>query len=130
VAVANGSEDMETVIIIDILRRAGLDVTVGKVLSEGDDQDNPLQVTLMNKVKLITDIQVDSSSSNYDMIVLPGGTEGAQNFFANEDFGNLLKKQNSDGKYIAAICASPAIVLEPLGLLKGEKATAYPSMIN
>lgn len=92
VAVANGSEDIETITIIDTLRRAGLDVTVGKVIGQSES-GNPLEATLMMKTKIIADKVVDSSTNEYDMIVLPGGGEGAKNLASNKEFTELLIAQ-------------------------------------
>ena len=83
----------------------------------------------MKGTNIIADQWIDDSdNSDYDLIVLPGGGGGAQNFVSSTSFANLLKKQKANGKYIAAICASPVIVLNALGLLEGQRATAYPSM--
>ena len=66
--------------------------------------------------------------SHADAIVLPGGLPGAKNLAASEAVAQLLVAMNETGKIIAAICASPAIVLAPLGILNGKKATCYPGM--
>jgi 4-methyl-5(b-hydroxyethyl)-thiazole monophosphate biosynthesis len=58
--------------------------------------------------------------------MLPGGMPGASNLFAHEGLREVLMAQYKAGKKIAAICASPAVVLAPLGILKGKKATCYP----
>ncbi|XP_072961635.1 protein DJ-1 homolog B-like [Typha angustifolia] len=124
VPVANGSEEMEAVIIIDVLRRAKADVTVASV-------EDKLEIVASRKVKLLADMLLDDAiKMQYDLIVLPGGLGGAQAFSNSEKLIALLKKQAESNKLYGAICASPAIALEPHGLLKGKKATAYPAMCN
>ncbi|KAL9322173.1 hypothetical protein ACSQ67_010226 [Phaseolus vulgaris] len=133
VPIANGSEEMEAVIIIDMLRRAKANVVVASV-------EDKLEIVASRKVKLEADMLLDEAAKlSYDLIVLPvrwllifveGGLGGAQAFANSETLVNLLKKQRESNKYYGAICASPALVLEPHGLLKGKKATAFPAMCN
>ncbi|TKY49157.1 DJ-1-like B [Spatholobus suberectus] len=124
VPIANGSEEMEAVIIIDILRRAKAKVVVASV-------EDTLEIVASRKVKLEADMLLDEAAKlSYDLIVLPGGLGGAQAFANSETLVSLLKKQRESNKYYGAICASPALVLEPHGLLKGKKATAFPALCN
>ncbi|KAI5662419.1 hypothetical protein M9H77_21742 [Catharanthus roseus] len=124
VPIANGSEEMEAVFIIDILRRAKANVVVASV-------EEKLEILASRKVKLVADVLLDQASGHsYDLIVLPGGLPGAETFTKSEKLVNMLKKQKEANKPYGAICASPAIVLEPHGLLKGKKATAFPALCN
>ncbi|KAL3631459.1 Protein DJ-1 B [Castilleja foliolosa] len=127
VPIANGTEEMEAVIIIDVLRRAKAEVVVASV---GDK----LEILASRNVKLVADVLLDEViNRSYDLIVLPvrrGGLGGAQAFANSEKLVNMLKKQRESNKFYGAICASPALVFEPHGLLKGKKATAYPAMCN
>ncbi|OAY85855.1 Protein DJ- B [Ananas comosus] len=124
VPIANGSEEMEAVMIIDILRRAKANVTVASV-------EDKLEIVASRKVKIVADTLLhDASKQQYDLIVLPGGLGGAKAFANSETLINLLKKQAGSNKLYGAICASPAIALEPHGLLKGKKATAFPPMCD
>uniref|UniRef100_A0A2N9EXU3 DJ-1/PfpI domain-containing protein n=1 Tax=Fagus sylvatica TaxID=28930 RepID=A0A2N9EXU3_FAGSY len=124
VPIANGTEEMEAVIIIDILRRAKANVVVASV-------DDKLEILASRKVKLVADVLLDEAAKfSYDLIVLPGGIGGAQAFANSEKLVNLLKQQREANKPFGAICASPALVLEPHGLLKGKKATAFPALSN
>ncbi|XP_021890204.1 protein DJ-1 homolog B [Carica papaya] len=124
VPIANGSEEMEAVMIIDILRRAKANVVVAAV---GDN----LEILASRQVKLVADILLDEAAKfSYDLIVLPGGLGGAQTFANSEILVNMLKKQMETNRPYAAICASPALVLEPNGLLKGKKATAFPALCS
>lgn len=124
VPIANGTEEMEAVMIIDILRRANTTVVVASV-------EDKLEIVASRKVKLVADTSLDEAVQlPYDLIVLPGGLPGAQAFANSEKLVNLLKKQMESNRPYGAICASPALVLEPHGLLKGKKATAFPAMCN
>ncbi|KAL7103708.1 hypothetical protein ACP275_08G196300 [Erythranthe tilingii] len=124
VPIANGTEEMEAVIIIDVLRRAKAQVVVASV-------EDKLEILASRQVKLVADVLLDEAiTSSYDLIVLPGGLGGAQAFANSEKLVNLLKQQRESNKLYGAICASPALVLEPNGLLKGKKATAFPAMCN
>ena len=72
----------------------------------------------------------DCVDKTYDLIVLPGGVPGVTNLKESDDLTKLLKKHVAENKTYAAICAAPAIVLEHHGLLKGKKATCYPSFVE
>ncbi|GAA0140761.1 hypothetical protein LIER_35281 [Lithospermum erythrorhizon] len=124
VPIANGSEEMEAVIIIDVLRRAKCDVVVASV------QDK-LEILASRKVTLVADMVLSEAVKfSYDLVVLPGGLGGAQAFSKSEKLVDLLKHHGQSNKSYAAICASPALVLEPHGLLKGKKATAFPALCD
>ncbi|XP_054814460.1 protein DJ-1 homolog B-like [Prosopis cineraria] len=124
VPIANGTEEMEAVIIIDVLRRAKANVVVASL-------EDKVEIVASRKVKLEADMLLDEAAKlTYDLIVLPGGLGGAQAFAKSEALVSLLKKQRESNRYYGAICASPALVLEPHGLLKGKKATAFPAMCN
>ncbi|CAA3009861.1 DJ-1 homolog B-like [Olea europaea subsp. europaea] len=124
VPIANGTEEMEAVIMIDVLRRAKAEVVVASV-------EDKLEILASRKVKLVADVLLDEAlKRSYDLIVLPGGLGGAQAFAKSEKLVFSLKKQREANKPYGAICASPALVFEPHGLLKGKKATAFPAMCN
>lgn len=122
VAIADGTEELEAVTIIDVLRRAEADVTVASVGSK--------QVTASRGVKLVADAVIsDCVGSVYDLIVLPGGMPGAEHLRDSSHLTEMLKEQAASGRLYAAICASPAVVLKPHGLLDNKKATCYPSLL-
>lgn len=124
VPIANGSEEMEAVMIIDILRWAKANVVVASV-------DEKLEIVASRKVKMVADMLLaEAEKLPYDLIVLPGGLGGAQAFASSELLVDLLKKRKESNRPYGAICASPALVLEPHGLLKGKKATAFPAMCS
>ncbi|KAG0495906.1 hypothetical protein HPP92_000597 [Vanilla planifolia] len=124
VPIANGTEEMEAVIIIDTLRRAKANVVVASLEDE-------LEIVASRKVKIEADMLLgEAIKIQYDLIILPGGLPGAQAFSKSEKLVDLLKKQAGSNGLYGAICASPAIVLEPHGLLKGKKATAFPALCS
>jgi len=120
VLVADGSEEMETVTAIDVLRRAEINLTVAKVGGGG------LECVMSRGVKLTADVQLTPDEPLPQMIVLPGGLKGAETFANSELVLKMLLRQKAADGYIAAICASPALVLAKHGLLE-ERATCYPS---
>jgi len=121
VPIADGSEEIEAVCIIDTLRRAGLEVTVASV--------DGLQVTASRGVKLVADVRMaDCTSQTYDCIALPGGMPGAEHLRDSAELTEMLKEQKRAGRWYAAICASPAVALRPHGLLDRVRATCFPGM--
>ena len=120
VAVADGSEDLETVTLVDLLRRAKIEVTLVSVMPQR-------QVTAAHGTALRADaLLADIVDEDYDAIILPGGMPGAEHLANCATLVNLLKEQNAKGELVAAICASPAVVLAKHGLLEGKNAVTYP----
>jgi len=120
VPLANGFEEIEAVTIIDVLRRAGVDVVVGALGEE-------MLVKGANSITIQADTSVSKiSSDELDMIVLPGGWDGTYALADDANVQRLLREMDSKGKNIAAICAAP-FALNKAGVLK-EKYTCYPSV--
>ena len=119
VPIAEGTEEIEAVCIIDVLRRAGAEVVVA---SAGEKV-----VTCSRGVVIVADkLIADCKAEVFDMIVLPGGVPGAQNLRDSADLTELLKQQAGSGGFFGAICASPAVVLQAHGLLENRRATSHP----
>ena len=122
VPLAQGCEELEAVSIIDLLRRAGVEVVTAG-LNEGP-------VTCSRGVVILPDTVLDEVlEDDFDMMVLPGGLPGADHLDADERVQRLLKRLSAQGKYTAAICAAPK-VLASAGLLRGRTATSYPGVID
>jgi protein deglycase len=122
VPLAQGCEELEAVTIIDLLRRAKIDVTTA-----GLDKQT---VTASRGVNLVPDTDLDSAlKQEYDMIVLPGGLPGADHLDNDPRIKTLLQKMAADQKYTTAICAAPK-VLANAGVLDGKKATSYPGFLD
>ncbi len=120
VPIADGTEEIEAICIIDTLRRAGAEVTVASVGKQ--------QVTASRGVKLVADALIaECKSKTFDCIALPGGMPGSTHLAESTELIAKLKEQKLTGRLYAAICAAPAVVLKPNGLLDGVKATSYPS---
>ena len=120
VFLADGFEDVEALIPVDVFRRGGLDVTTVSI------SDFPL-VRSAHGVNIETDIMFEQGDfSDADLVFLPGGMPGATNLFEHKGVCKVVVDQFAAGKKIAAICAAPAVVLGQLGLLEGKKATCYP----
>lgn len=122
VPLANGCEELEAVTIIDLLRRAGIDVVTAGLA------DGP--VTASRGVVLLPDSSLDAVlDQDFDMIVLPGGLPGANHLDADPRIHALLQRMAEQDRYTAAICAAPMVLLHA-GLLDGHRATAYPGVID
>lgn len=122
VPLAQGCEELEAVTIIDLLRRAGIEVVTAGL------DDGP--VTASRGVRLLADVPLDEVlGQEFDMIVLPGGLPGSDHLDADERVQGLLKRLSEEGKVTAAICAAPK-ALATAGLLDGRKATSYPGVID
>lgn len=116
---AEGFEEIEAITPADVMRRAGMDV---KTVSITDK----LEVTGAHGVTVKADMTfAEADFEGAEWLIMPGGLPGARNLHEFEPLNELLKKQAVKGK-IAAICASPAMVLAPTGVLNGLDATGYP----
>ncbi len=119
---APGVEEVEATATIDALRRANMPVTVVAV------SDN-LQVKGATGQTLVADSLISEvNTEDADWLIIPGGDPGAQNLFANSEVKNKIMAHYKKNGRIASICAGPAVVLAPLGVLKGKKATCYPGL--
>lgn len=118
VILAEGFEEIEAITPIDVLKRAGLEVVTAGVRSK--------QVTGAHGIKLETDLLLSDYPGLPDAVILPGGLPGAQNLADSAEVTELVRKMNDQKKIVGAICAAPALVLAPKGILNGKKATCYP----
>lgn len=120
VFLANGFEEIEALATVDVLRRAGINtITVSITTSQTVTGAHGIEV------KADTSIEKIICNSN-DTLILPGGMPGATNLAECTALTEILKKHNTEQGTIAAICASPAVVLAPLGILDNKTATCYP----
>ncbi len=119
IPLADGFEEIEAMAIADVLRRAGITVTLAGLHS------GPVEGA--HHIKVVPDSTIDKiSSAEFDMIVLPGGQPGSDNLSANGLVKALIQDFHAKGKLTGAICAAP-YVLAGAGILEGKQATAYPS---
>lgn len=121
IAVAHGSESLETVTIVNTLRRAELEVTVASI-------ENELVVNGTRGIKLVADRRfLEVRDHNFALIVLPGGEKGAEALSRHAPLIEMVEEQNDARRPLAAICAAPALTLAAHHLLNGRRATCYPS---
>lgn len=122
VPLAQGCEELEAVTVIDLLRRAGIEVVTAGL----DDQP----VKASRGTVLVPDTTLDAVMERaFDMIVLPGGLPGADHLDADPRIRSLLQAQAQSDRYIAAICAAPK-VLASAGLLDNRRATSFPGALD
>jgi len=122
VLLAPGFEETEAVTVIDILRRGGAQTIVAGI--------NDIRVTGNHSITIIADQTIAQVSGEFDAVILPGGMPGTANLAASAAVIALLKKTHCAGKVIGAICAAPALVLAPNGILDGKNATCFLGMEN
>ena len=119
VFIADGSEEVEAITPVDLLRRAKVDVDVVSIMPD-------LEITASRDVKIKADKKIDDINfDDYDLLILPGGVRGTNNLNACEELKKNLVKFNDQGKGIAAICAAPT-VFAGLGLLNVKTSTCNP----
>ncbi len=121
VPLAQGTEELEAITVIDLLRRAGIKVTVA-----GENEI----ITCSRGVKIIPDVLLDSIDIDldFDAIVLPGGAAGVENLMKFEQIGTILEYHKSRNKMIAALCAGPLVLAHFKIFNKGQKITSHPSV--
>lgn len=123
VFLADGFEEVEALATVDVMRRAGMPVVTVSV--------NPtLQVNGAHGVVVCADaLLADCDLTQAEWLVCPGGMPGATNLASCKALTDALVAHNARGGWVAAICASPAVVLAPLGILRGRDAVCYPGMV-
>lgn len=120
---ADGFEDIEGLMVVDLLRRAGIDIQTVSIKDTNE-------VLTSHKILLKTDrIFSETDFSDADMLVLPGGMPGTRYLQEYQPLCELLTRFYNEGKKLAAICAAPS-VFAALGFLKGRNATSYPSFMD
>lgn len=120
VVVASGSEDIEFVTVVDVLRRAKVDVTT----ASAEDSE---KVLLSSKNVFVADKKVqDVKDHDFDVIVVPGGLKGTETIAKCDTVVHKLQEQKKNNKLYAGICAAPKVVFEPHHLVDDVEAVAYP----
>ena len=126
VPISNGSEDIEAVTIIDVLRRAGAKVTVASV-----EPTDGLRVCASQGTNILADCSIsecvnDKKNASWDLIAVPGGLPGSEHLASSQELDQLLRSQVAEGRLYGAICAAPHLVLASKGLLANRVATCHP----
>lgn len=118
--IADGSEEVECLAVVDVLRRGGVETVL---VSAGDDRE----IVSSHQIPIRADATAaETDFSDGDVIFLPGGLPGAENLSACEPLLAALRQAAAEGRRIAAICAAPGVVLGRHGFLEGKTATCYP----
>ncbi len=120
VPITHGTEDLEAVATIDILRRAGCHVVVVGI----DDTT----LVCARKVRLVADARWDEvQPDGFDVIAIPGGAAGTERFLVHAPLLDAVRHAAAQGRWVAAICAAP-LVLQAAGVLRGRRATCHPAV--
>ncbi|MFN7022086.1 MAG: DJ-1 family glyoxalase III [Phycisphaerales bacterium] len=121
IIIADGTEEIEAITPGDVLQRAGVNITYAAVgtLTPVGGHGVPLRAEMLVE---------DAGEILFDALVLPGGGKGAEHLAHSATVTEIIRRHWEGGKIVAAICASPAVVLGPLGILNGKHATCYPGL--
>ncbi|MCD7832421.1 MAG: DJ-1/PfpI family protein [Lachnospiraceae bacterium] len=121
VFLADGFEEIEGLTVVDLLRRAGIEVQTVSIMER-------VQICGSHGIEVKADLLFDElDAEEAQLLVLPGGMPGTTHLAEHEGLAKLLKEQDAAGRRIAAICAAPT-VLGGLGLLEGRTAVCYPGL--
>lgn len=117
---AEGFEEIEALTVVDVMRRAGMNVKTVSIY------DTP-EVMGAHGIKVVADMVLpELDCSEAEWLIVPGGMPGSTNLHESHTLTGMLRKHHEHGGKIAAICAAPAVVLAPLGILADKEATCYP----
>ncbi len=123
IPVADGCDAIEAVTFVDILVRSGAHVALASV---EDDR-----IRMNGGVNLWTDIRLEECvPHNYDMVAIPGGMPGAERLRDCKPLKTILERHVTENRFLAATGASPVVVLQHHGLLRGRAATCHPSFVS
>lgn len=125
IPVADGSEDLETVTLIDLFRRANFLTSVASIYEDRKE------VRCSRGTRIIADSLLSAETvqnERWDAIILPGGMPGAEHLRDSKLLIEMLRKQNKLHRVIGAICAAPAVILEHHSLIGGRNATCFPDI--
>ncbi|HTN93223.1 MAG TPA: DJ-1 family glyoxalase III [Gallionella sp.] len=119
---ADGSEELEAITVVNVLRRAGVSVTLAG-LEEGALRGS--RGVMLMPDKTLDDVFLEE----FDMVVLPGGQPGTNHLKQDQRVLAMVQRMEKQGKQVAAICAAPS-VLAAAGLLDGKQATSFPGALD
>lgn len=121
IPVAEGSESLETVTLVNVLRRASIEVVLASIEAQR-------QVAATRGIQLVADARLDDvAERSFDAIILPGGETGSRRFAECRTLVSMLSAQRIAHRWYGAVCAAPALALSPHGLLDGKQATCHPA---
>lgn len=117
---ADGTEEVEALTVVDLLRRADIEVKTVSIMGRKN-------IVSSHRIEVLADMLIEEVQEEAEMLILPGGIPGTPNLAAHTGLDTLIRKAADRGAYLAAICAAPTVYGEK-GLLKGRRATCYPGM--
>lgn len=121
IPLAHGSESLEIVTLVNVLRRASIEVKLASIETE-------TVVNTTREIRLVADAPLaDLQAETFDAIILPGGEAGARRLCDHPGLIDKLQSQRVHHRWYGAICAAPALTLSPHGLLDGKQATCFPA---
>lgn len=120
IVLAEGFEETEAVTVVDVLRRADINITVASLTG-----DSPVQGSHNLEIGADTAL-TDLRRERLDLLVLPGGMPGAKNLSRSDNLLELIRAMDEEEKFLGAICAAP-LALHAAGVLEGRRATCYPT---
>ena len=121
VLLAEGFEELEALSPVDLLRRSSVEVKLVGVTGKTVHGSHGIGVE--------TELSMDEADWDAaEAVILPGGMPGTTNLYADKRVTDAVRKCYDDGKFVAAICAAPSVILGGMGLLQGRRATCYPGM--
>jgi len=120
VPLAEGAEEIEVTVVVDVLRRAGVDVTLA-----GLDGDRP--VLCSRRLLIVPDVALARAGTDHSALILPGGAGGAKRLGASPRIGELLRAFSLTNRLVGAICAAPTALVQH-GFFAGRKMTCHPSV--
>ena len=118
VALAEGFEEIEALAPVDIFRRAGYEVVLAGV--------NGMEIRGTHDIIVKCDKRIEDVGVEFDAMVIPGGGLGSKNLAASWEVNEKMLLIANNGAVLGSICAAPAVVLGPAGMLEGHKAVCFP----
>ena len=130
VFLAEGFEEVEALTPVDYLRRSGVTVVTAAVTAEAGGMVSGSHGIGVKSDASLASLEAEGGlkAGQWDAVICPGGLPGAANIAASSLAGRFIQEMFAAGKIVAAICAAPAMVLAPLGILSGKKYTCFPGM--
>ncbi len=117
---SNGTEEIESLTVVDVLRRAGVNCEIVSISGKNPVGSHKIGITADRVIE-------DISAEEYDGVIVPGGMPGSENISKNKPAIELIKTMKEKGNLVGAICAAPAVVLARHGFANGKRITCYPS---
>ncbi|MCX5687505.1 MAG: DJ-1/PfpI family protein [Candidatus Omnitrophica bacterium] len=118
ILLATGFEEIEAVTVIDILRRAGIELTIAGL--------DGINITGSHGITITANKKLGGLLPDFDAVIIPGGMPGALHLHNSSEVNDFIKKMHSIGAIIAGICAAPSVIMAPIGILYDKTATCYP----